>query len=375
MAAVDDPEVTDGMLRMLNVLGAYANKDGWCWPKLETLAKRRRMEKPAVSKLLRRLREAGYLEVHYEIREGRRRCVFRVLFDRPVSTAADITEDEYASGLEGEPRTREATALVSPRETEARARVSRQETGGAVSVSTQETDSFLLDGNGPFPPGGNGPLMNSPVEQSKGTSAARAAARVVDLWNQIAVPRGLPKARLTAKRERAIGTRLREAGWLADFERACAHVAATPFYRGVNERGWVATLDFVLQAGRATELAERAQVPTIDEAEPAGGRPGPTRPRPAVPGVPIGGRTWSGPALWDLFVRGGFTAPMQTRETLAERAQVLARDGQIPDADAFLALVLHVKPWALAEIKFAKSREERLLEILATFRALAQGAA
>jgi hypothetical protein len=85
--------------------------------------------------------------------------------------------------------------------------------------------------------------------------------------------------------------------------------------------------------------------------------------------------TWSGAALWDLFVRGGLTAPMQTRETLAERVEVLARDGQIPDADTFLALVLHVQPWALAEIKFAKTREDRLQELLASFRTPSQGAA
>lgn len=68
---------------------------------------------------------------------------------------------------------------------------------------------------------------------------------------------------------------------------------------------------------------------------------------------------------WERLVRGGFTAPMQTRETLEQRA----REAHWPDwaAEQVLAFVLHVRPWELAEIKFAKERDDRLIAAMATF--------
>jgi hypothetical protein len=51
---------------------------------------------------------------------------------------------------------------------------------------------------------------------------------------------------------------------------------------------------------------------------------------------------------------------MQTREALEERVRTLKAEGKIHDEDAFLSLVLHVQPWALAEIRFDRTREERL---------------
>lgn len=61
---------------------------------------------------------------------------------------------------------------------------------------------------------------------------------------------------------------------MEDFQAACAYVAASPFHLGQNDRGWVATLDYVLQPGKATELAEKA---TARPTTPQGGTHG-TRP-------------------------------------------------------------------------------------------------
>lgn len=72
------------------------------------------------------------------------------------------------------------------------------------------------------------------------------------------------------------------------------------------------------------------------------------------------------PALcWERLVRGGFTAPMQTRETLEQRA----REAEWPglSSEQVLALVLYLRPWELAEIKFAKERDDRLAAALRTF--------
>jgi len=87
-------------------------------------------------------------------------------------------------------------------------------------------------------------------------------SEVVEIWNETvkATESRLPLARLTGKRTTAIRIRLREAGWLDDFKDAAAFVCRSPWHRGDNDRGWVASIDFVLQAGRATELAERSRV-------------------------------------------------------------------------------------------------------------------
>jgi hypothetical protein len=48
---------------------------------------------------------------------------------------------------------------------------------------------------------------------------------------------------------------------LGDFTTACKYLAETPWYTGQNDRQWIATIDFALQAGKATELAEKAAQP------------------------------------------------------------------------------------------------------------------
>lgn len=82
-------------------------------------------------------------------------------------------------------------------------------------------------------------------------------AHVITAWNTITAGK-LPKAKPTPKRQATIHVRLKEPGWYRDFESACRFMAETPWYSGNNDRQWVATIDFALQAGKATELAEKA---------------------------------------------------------------------------------------------------------------------
>lgn len=80
---------------------------------------------------------------------------------------------------------------------------------------------------------------------------------VVDAWNAITAGK-LSKARLTPPRQRVILTRLKEPGWFADFEAGCRYIITQPWCLGQNERNWKATIDYLLQSGKATELAEKA---------------------------------------------------------------------------------------------------------------------
>jgi hypothetical protein len=81
---------------------------------------------------------------------------------------------------------------------------------------------------------------------------------VVEIWNTRTAG-VLPSARMTPKRHVTITSALRDSGWIDDFAVACAYAATNPFHRGQNDRSWVATLDWLLQVGKATEVADKAK--------------------------------------------------------------------------------------------------------------------
>lgn len=81
-----------------------------------------------------------------------------------------------------------------------------------------------------------------------------------------------------------------------------------------------------------------------------------------------GGQVMSRSVFWRLCVDAGLAAPMQSAETIRELVERLHGRGLVRDAAAFVSLVLHVEPWALAEIKFGKAREEQLAQRLASWQ-------
>lgn len=121
----------------------------------------------------------------------------------------------------------------------------------------------------PLPPKGGAPGGAGREKKSQ------VAHGLVDLWNQLAAEGTFPKARMTPPREGIFATRLKDPHWEADFRAAIAWIGTSPaagWYRGENDRRWIADLDFMLQNGRATELAEKASV--MDKApEPAAAAP------------------------------------------------------------------------------------------------------
>ncbi|WP_207553496.1 hypothetical protein, partial [Teichococcus deserti] len=81
---------------------------------------------------------------------------------------------------------------------------------------------------------------------------------VVDAWND-SVQGTMPKAHGLAKKGRpeliakALAKSHGDVGALRDLFRACA---ASPHHRGENDRGWVATLDWLLNPKTRDEKAE-----------------------------------------------------------------------------------------------------------------------
>lgn len=130
-------------------------------------------------------------------------------------------------------------------------------------------DKTLEETLPPQPPKGGAPGGAGREKKSQ------VAHGLVDLWNQLAAEGTFPKARMTPPREGIFATRLKDPHWEADFRAAIAWIGTSPaagWYRGENDRRWIADLDFMLQNGRATELAEKASV--MDKApEPAAAAP------------------------------------------------------------------------------------------------------
>lgn len=72
--------------------------------------------------------------------------------------------------------------------------------------------------------------------------------------------------RLTQKRKQKINSRLKDAG-KEMLERAIKNIASQPFYRGDNDRGWQADLDFITKSYEQVEKFGNDSNKTLDEME------------------------------------------------------------------------------------------------------------
>lgn len=79
--AVKDERITDAQLRVLNALGMYSDKDGWCWPSQSTLAEDIHRSRQTVNGYIAELVDLGYVEKHKRFDNSIR---YRLLFDTPL---------------------------------------------------------------------------------------------------------------------------------------------------------------------------------------------------------------------------------------------------------------------------------------------------
>lgn len=82
----------------------------------------------------------------------------------------------------------------------------------------------------------------------KGGPTQMDALRAFESYNALAIRIGIPQAaKLTPDRQRKIIARLRDYG-LEGWDQALANVERSSFLTGTNDRGWRASLEFLLQA-------------------------------------------------------------------------------------------------------------------------------
>lgn len=89
--ALDDRRLGNAAISVLALLGTYADRDGWCWPSVSTMAKRLGSTRQAVSKQLRVLESSGYLNIEprTDKRGGMVSNGYRLLFDTDLAGEFD----------------------------------------------------------------------------------------------------------------------------------------------------------------------------------------------------------------------------------------------------------------------------------------------
>lgn len=87
------------------------------------------------------------------------------------------------------------------------------------------------------------------------------------IWNEEVAGSPLKTVRVwSAGRARALKARLVEEADLEVWRLAIRHLVASPFHRGVNDRGWIADVDFLLQASQSGKWLDLARGgPPVEE--------------------------------------------------------------------------------------------------------------
>jgi len=105
--AVEDPQLQRAALRVLLSLGAYTDRDGYCYPSQSTLARRLRVSRQAVNRQIKVLVRLGYLQVtrRKSVGGGETSCLYRIYFEDP-SLIVGAERDLAGEKNEFEPRSK-----------------------------------------------------------------------------------------------------------------------------------------------------------------------------------------------------------------------------------------------------------------------------
>lgn len=125
--AVSDKNISDAQFRTLAALAIYGDKDGWCYPKLMTLAKLLGKSRQAVSRDIQALKKLGYIEIQAQFKERAQTSnLYRLIFDTPLSpelTPLNV-DDTPPSTSEVDPP---STPDVAPLKTQLKPHLTTQE--------------------------------------------------------------------------------------------------------------------------------------------------------------------------------------------------------------------------------------------------------
>lgn len=211
---------------ILIALGNYADDADQCFPSRRTLARIAMCSLDTVDRAIKRLEAVGY--VRKEARQGARGLTSNAytLVTDPSRNLRPLPEtecDEHLAADVRPPQPQNAATLAAP----------NAATLAAKAAATYEPSlEPSLEPSTPIPP--------------KGGPTPMDALRAFESYNALALRIGIPQAsKLTPERQRRIIVRLRDYG-LDGWDRALANIERSSFLTGTNDRGWRASLDWLL---------------------------------------------------------------------------------------------------------------------------------
>lgn len=343
--ALADPGLTSRDLRALLAIGKFTSRDGTgVWASRETIAAEARLDESHYKRSLKALIEKGYVRCERRVRAdgGTQTSMLSVILDDPVQ--AELPLDAPAE---------EAVEHVS---------------GGRGAKSAPRGQISPPGGARTAPPGG---AKSAPQTTPYNATASPPPA--------IATPRTGPPPSGASEAERFEHPDHRSA-YLA---LRTAHRRPESFDAGLREvfapstggaaYSWAvigAALVQVQANGESFNVSRLRGYCRMHQAGPPVQlvRGADADARAPGRGVRIGAQVLTAPEFWGLCADAGLTSPMQGLEAIGARIRALADAGTVADAEQFTSLVLHVEPWALAEVHFRKDRDERLRAKLATWQ-------
>ena len=200
---------------VLLAIANYADEEGVCWPSQEQLAEDTELSRHSIMRAVEQLEELGLLS-----RERRHR--------KDGSRSSDLIMLDLSS-----------TALRST-EQRSRQQRSREQQPRSQSATAE-------------------PVIETPILPSKARANKPNSEELLafNAYNDIASELGLSKAQaMTDERRQKIRQRLNECGGMAGWLTALDRIRQSQFLLGDNDRGWKASLDFILQRASFTRLME-----------------------------------------------------------------------------------------------------------------------
>lgn len=220
---------------ILIALGNYADDADQCFPSRRTLARIAMCSLDTVDRAIKRLEAAGM--IRKEARQGARGLTsnaYELCLDpsRKLRPLPEAQDDETLAADVRPPQPQIAATLAAP----------DAATLAAKAAATYE------------------PLLEPSVEPSKtplppkGGPSPMDALRAFESYNALALRIGIPQASsLSPDRRRKIIARLRDHG-PDGWTRALANIERSSFLTGANDRGWRASLDWLLSPTKFAQV-------------------------------------------------------------------------------------------------------------------------
>lgn len=347
--ALADRECSGARLRALCAIGTFTNREGGgVWAANETIAERAKMDEREFRRAAAWLVERGYVRkrVRYKATGAQDTNQLQIVLDEP--------DEEAAQGGGGNPPTPQR---------------------GEGEIPPPRVGASPPPPLGEIPPprgGGDSPTKRTPLNDPTTNTAAPATlagefadARHRDAYLALrAQHRNPPLLDIALRSVHQPPTGGAQFAWEIIGAGLLEQLGNGESFNVSRLRGYC----------RQTLARQQERSGSVVRSDYPGGFVG-VQPWQRFAAVTERGRAYTAAEFWELCRVNGLLQGMLTRATLDEIVQRLEASGAIHDAAAFTSLVLHVEPWTLAEIKFAKTREERLAMVLAAWTVTAQGAA